>query len=223
MILKKVIGIILDLPNTILFNFRAFNFKTAIKLPVLVSHNIKLKTIRKGSININGSLERFMIKIGYDGAPFIPSKDGYFSIHHNGRVNFYGKCVIAQGARIFCDGGILDIESNVYINKNLIIQCEKNVYIGKNVLMGWNINIRDTDGHKIKKCEFVESKSEPIHINRNTWIASDVTILKGSKISEGSIVGCNSVVCGLDVKMSNSLVVGIPALVKRQNVMRKSD
>ena len=216
----KKFNIILDLPNTILFNFKTFDFKVAIKLPILVSRNIKIAEISKGSVNINSSIERFMIKIGYNGSPFIQSQKGYFSIYNGGKVTFHGKCVIAQGARIFCENGKLDIESDVYVNKNLLIQCEKNIRIGKSALFGWNINIRDTDGHKVMKNGFIEDKSKEILIDRNTWIASDVTILKGSKISEGSIVGCNSVVCGLNVKNKNSLIVGIPALVKKENFIR---
>lgn len=39
--------------------------------------------------------------------------------------------------------------NDFYANRNLTIQCEKQILFGDNDLLGWNVSVRDTDGHRI--------------------------------------------------------------------------
>lgn len=51
------------IPKTIYFNFNYFTFNEAIKLPVLVSHNVYLRKT-KGRVTIE-SPSRFGVRIGF--------------------------------------------------------------------------------------------------------------------------------------------------------------
>ena len=57
-------------------------------------------------------------------------------------------------------------------------------------------------------------------IGNHVWIASDVQILKGSVIADGSVVGCHSVVLG-KFQEPSVLVGGYPARVLQKNVTWK--
>ena len=129
---------------------------------------------------------------------------------------------MAEGVNIFVDGGVLKIGENFYSNRNLLIQCGENVAIGNNVLVGWNVSIRDTDGHLLADNDKDRAESEKIVIEDDVWIAADVTILKGTQISKGSITACNSVVHRLKMIKPNCMIAGIPAVVKREGIVRKS-
>ena len=60
----------------------------------------------------------------------------------------------------------------------------------------------------------IGNKSEPIHIEKNCWIAFRATILSGVTVGEGSIVAAGAVVTK-DVPPF-SVVGGVPAKVIKQ-------
>lgn len=58
---------ILSIPKSVYINLKVFDFKTAIKLPILVSYNTKLIGIKKNTMVIDDSLRFGDIRIGFDG------------------------------------------------------------------------------------------------------------------------------------------------------------
>ena len=159
-----------------------------------------------------------MIKLGFSGANFVSENKSYLSTRKGGKIIFNGNATIAEGFNIYIDNGILNVGKNFYANRNIEIQSEKEIKFGNNCLIGWNVSIRDTDGHKIiKNGEKLSEKGEII-IGNHVWIASHCTILKNSVITDESIIGCNSLVCGIKMEEKNSLLVGCPAKVKRNHV-----
>jgi acetyltransferase-like isoleucine patch superfamily enzyme len=55
----------------------------------------------------------------------------------------------------------------------------------------------------------------PVHIERNTFIAAHCTVLKGTRIGPGSVVGAGAVLTGGDYP-GGSLIAGAPGRVIRQ-------
>lgn len=51
--MNRKLQILVGLPKTIYFNLCCFDFKTAIRLPILLSHDVKLGKLRKGVIILN--------------------------------------------------------------------------------------------------------------------------------------------------------------------------
>ncbi|WP_270772542.1 acyltransferase [Intestinibacter bartlettii] len=221
MIIRKMrsgVKHILDYIYSIYFNFKVFPISIAKKLPIKVNYKMDLVKCHKGCIEIKGSIHRNMIKLGAVGAPFIRKENTSFYCAESGTLIFNGEAVLAEGIKIFIENGTVTIGNNSYIGCNTAIQCKKGITIGNNFLGGWNLCIRDTDGHQIKKDGKLLEMNKEVEIDDNVWIASDCTILKGSKITQGSIVGCNSLVCGFRMDKSHCILAGSPAKITRENI-----
>ena len=211
--IKECLKYIIDLPKTVYFNYRCLPKNQAVKLPVRVRYNTKFGILDKNSVIISGNCTRSMITLGYRGGKFVTENKGYISIS-NGKIIFNGKCNFGEGFGISVESGELSFGNNFYANRNLLIECQEKITFGNDVLIGWNVSIRDTDGHSVNKKPFIEE----IEIKDHAWISSDVTVLKGSCITDGSIIACNSTVCGIKMKDKNCLIGGTPAKIIKKNV-----
>ena len=216
-ILRNIKNLI-NLPKTLYINFKCMEFNKAIKLPIQVNHRVKLGKLYKGAIEINCDIHKYMIKLGFSGAGFVSENKSYLSIGRSGKIIFEGSATIAEGLNIFIDKGIIKIGKNFYANRNIELQSENRIEFGDNCLLGWNVSIRDTDGHKLIKDGEKCSEIGEILIGDHVWIASHCIILKDSVITDESVVGCNSLVSGVKMEDKNSLLVGCPARIKRKNI-----
>ena len=94
-------------------------------------------------------------------------------------------------------GGELIIGEHVSFNRNDIVVCRDKVVIGDRTAFGPNITIYDHDhifGHKgIEENDFNKA---PIIIENDCWIAANVSILRGTHIGEGSVIGAGAIVKG---------------------------
>lgn len=217
--IKNFILNIRDFPKSVYVNLKCLPFVQAVKLPIKVRWDINIDKMSKNSIEIKcDNIQRYMIKIGYQGAKFVPKSDSYVSIINNGKIIFFGTAVIAEGINLFIDNGVLEIGKNFYANRNLQIQCEKKIAVLDNCLLGWNVEIRDTDGHHIVHNKIQKEYRKEIVIGKHVWVAADVTILKGSKIANDCIVACRSVIGGLQQDKENCLLAGIPAKNIKENI-----
>lgn len=215
---------LLSLPKTILFNFKVFPFKTAIRLPILVAYNVKIENAHKNCILINSKISTFMIKIninnGSDGVNCSYKKNGYFDVREKGQIVFYGKADFTSGISIRVDNGSLILGDKFSCNKNCFFSCSKRIIIGNNVLLGWNVNIRDSDGHTIFSLDhsnIQKNLDEDVSIGNHVWIASNVHILKGSNIPDNCIIGYNSCVTKKFIE-KNCIIAGYPAKVIKDSV-----
>jgi acetyltransferase-like isoleucine patch superfamily enzyme len=220
----RIIKYLISLPKTIIFNLKVFPLKEALKLPVLVAYNVKVSNVYKNCITINSKISRFMIKINFnDGSEGVNSsykKSGYFDIEKSGRITFNGEANFSSGISIRVDNGNLVFGSNFSCNKNCFISCNKGVTFGDNVLLGWSVNVRDSDGHTVfnlNDTKFETNTSEPVSIGNHVWIAANVNILKGVEIPDDCIVGYNSCVTKKFAD-KNCIIAGYPAKIVRSNV-----
>ena len=120
-------------------------------------------------------------------------------------------------------------KANLYIgdgfssNANLIISCANKIIFGNDCLLGWNITIMDNDGgHLIldKESNLELNKAQEINIGDHVWIGSESSVLKGSIIPSGCVVGFKSNVCGIKKSVSdNTILVGNPAKPKKENIV----
>lgn len=122
--------------------------------------------------------------------------------------------IIYPDVMIYGDGPIV-IGDNVKIGNGTIIYASKNggVTIENNTMIAAQCYIIDCD-HGIKAGETIylqENMVEPVLIEDGVWLAANVTVLKGSKIGEGAVIGAKSLVKGEIPE--NAIAVGIPAKV----------
>lgn len=108
--------------------------------------------------------------------------------------------VIKEGARICAcnQKAEIHIGARTTIGYHNFIFASAGIEIGADCLIAPFVYIVDSD-HGIKREELINrqpNSTEPISIGAGVWVASNVTILKGSEIGEGAVIAANSVVKG---------------------------
>src|SRR5574344_601778 len=206
---KKTIAKLLSISihKTLIFNFRYFYFRTAIKIPVLINRNVILKNLG-GKVILNTKIESKKINIGFDNVGTFDIKRSKTIWEVKGKVIFNGSALIGQGSKISVGTeGVLEIGDEFVITAETAIIALKRIAIGNNCLLSWDILIMDTDFHEIIMKDKVINMPKEIHIGNNVWIGCRTTILKGSIINDGCIIGSNSVVTG-ELSKINSIYAG---------------
>jgi acetyltransferase-like isoleucine patch superfamily enzyme len=131
-------------------------------------------------------------------------------------VEFGGFATFAYGSSIRVSGS-LKIGDNFSANRNSRIACSKGIIIKEDVLTGWDISIRDADGHTITQNGIPKLSQKEVIIGKHVWICSYAHILKGVTIGDGSVVGYRATVTK-PLPENNCLIVGFPAKVVQNNV-----
>ena len=94
------------------------------------------------------------------------------------------------------DGGVMTIGERVFVNRNCIFVCREHIVIGNHCIFGPNVCIYDHD-HKYGRDGVVRGYNYgEVIIDNHCWIGANVTILRGSHIGEGSIIGAGCLIKG---------------------------
>lgn len=206
---------VLSIPKTLYFNFRCFPISTAIKLPVLISHNTKILEIHKEMISFGCNPYRFMVKIGFGGSDGIADKKGFVCLE-GGCINFEGKASFSAGTTLR-NAGNLRFGNYFWANKNCTIWCSKSIRFGDNDLLGWNVVLRDSDGHLIIDNGTPRPVEGNIAIGNHCWLCAETHILKNSGLGDDCILGYGSLLTK-KYDMNNTLFVGRPAKPIKENI-----
>lgn len=208
----------LSLIKTLRLNFHYFPFKQAVKLPLLVSKNVKLRNI-KGKINLNNY--RFgNIRIGFNLLGIFDSKKEatILEIGEDSEINLSDNFIFASGCKLSIGKNAkLSIGENVTITGNTTIICNKEIIIDDQSLLSWDILIMDTDSHKIYSDNRLINAPAKVHIGKNVWVGCRSTILKGSIIPDNSVVAAGSIVAG-KFSTENAIYGGSPVRILKENI-----
>jgi maltose O-acetyltransferase len=117
---------------------------------------------------------------------------------------------IGKGAR-FGNGRYIQIGSNSGIGMDCKVP--NNIIIGEDVMMGLNVTIFGSN-HNYEKTDIPMRKQgmksyDPVVIEDDVWIGSNVMIMPGLRILKGTIVGAGSIVT--KSFPSYSIIAGNPA------------
>lgn len=224
--IKKIFKIIVSLPKTLYMNFRLFPLKTAIHLPIITMYDTVLHDVVRGSCIIKGNIRTGMIQFGWgDGSVGVPGITEKTQWTIRGKIIFNGSAKFAKGSSIRVDSeGELVFGDHFACNKNCFIATEKRIVFGDNVTLGWNVKVRDSDGHSIflmddKKQESINLPEE-VKIGNHVWICSYADVLKGVTIPNECVVAYRSCCVSSFIK-ENTIIAGFPAKVVRENIMWK--
>lgn len=159
-----------------------------------------------------------MVQIGYEGAGSIDIRyeRTILDISQPGKIVFDGKCFIGSGSRI-CVKGNLHFGCDCRVTGRSEIICYKEIKFGDESLISWDCIFMDTDFHKIFVDNKITNTDMGINLGKKVWIGCRVTVLKGSVIPTGSVIGAGSLVCK-PLECTNVLYVGVPAVKVKDGI-----
>ena len=178
---------------------------------VIIGFNTKLYISKKSRIIFSDKKSSLYLGVHFN------SKQGTVIDMHEDSVFIVGKSVsIHKGCKVVVrTGGVLRIGNNTYINEQSRLQCSLKIDIGNDCSIGWCTNILDTDLHGIYEGNILLNPNLKVEIGSKVWICANVSILKGTKISNNVIVGVSSIIAGKKLE-SNSIYAGNPAKFVRK-------
>jgi len=109
-----------------------------------------------------------------------------------------GKCVRFNGISHIGSIENIEIGNNVHIGNNAYISAKGGLYIGDNTHISRNLLLY-TDNHNYQGELLPYDDTyilKKVIIEKNVWIGMNVTILPGSHIEEGAIIGAGAIVSG---------------------------
>lgn len=126
-----------------------------------------------------------------------------------------GKNVDLYPGVTFAGNGEIRIGNNCKIGQNTIIYANSNggVVIGDNTIIAAQNYIIDSN-HNMEAGRYISEQglsSALVTIGEDVWLGANVTVIKGSLINNGVVVGAKSLVNSEIAE--NSIAVGVPARV----------
>jgi acetyltransferase-like isoleucine patch superfamily enzyme len=137
-----------------------------------------------------------------------------------GAIRIGNRVSLGRMTRVVARGGKVSIGDDVFVGDGSVIVGLAGIEIGEGTQLAEYVVIRDQD-HDMTSRPFITGRfrSMPIVIGRDCWLGAKVTVLKGSRIGDGAVIGAHSLVRG-DIP-AHTLAVGSPAkVVKRFSAPR---
>ena len=202
-------------PKTLWFCFKALPFRQAIRIPILVSWNVKVREV--GTIRILHPVTPGMISIGDIKIDPWETNADQIIFTNQGTITFGGRTKIHPGVRLaVLPGASLTLGERVLFGcKNRII-CTRSITIGHDFRFSWEGQMFDTDFHFLTNLTtgHVSQRQRPIVIGDNVFIGNRCTLGKGTILPNGTVVSCCSKVSGdHSAEGENLLIAGNPAKV----------
>ena len=211
MLLKMV----LSLPKTVCFNLRCFPWPVARRLPVLIAYDVKVIEARKNAVVFSAPPSRFAVKIGFGGTKRVPARKGCVAFQ-GGKLCFEGRAVFSEGVSLSNDGA-MTIGDGLYANANCTFWCSDAITLGRDAEIGWNVTLRDSDGHTVFENGEKKPMSRPIRIGDHCWLCAESHVLKGGGMGNDCVLGYRSLLTKA-YEEDHILLAGAPAAPKRENI-----
>lgn len=212
---RSLLELLLSFPKTVYFNLKVFRFKTAIKLPVVISWKVKIRALAKGSVIVPQNCKTGSITIGFGGTSSMNVGTAEIDLS-KGTVEFLGRAHFSRGVCLKNTGKLV-IGDHFSANTNLRLTCAHEITIEDHAMLGWNVVIRDADGHYIIENGAPKANVGKIHIGKHVWLCSESHILKGVEIGNDCVVAYRSLVTS-KFAGNNLMIAGMPAKVIKENI-----
>lgn len=218
---KHLFEVILSIPKSIWFNFKVLPFSKAIKLPYIVSYHVKTIGVNKRNFITNAQKLKFACsRIGFG-----DSKSGYrespkslICIENGGTIIVGNNLGLSKGVTFVVNKAKLILGNHFRCNYSTTIECQNsNIVIGDDVVFGWNVVLKNYDGHYIEEEGMLKSNSNEINIGNHVWVCAFSTLLKGIRLGDNCVVAYGSLLTKCDGK-NNMLYGGHPAKVLRTDI-----
>ena len=184
-------NILRSIPKTLRFNLHYFPLKTALKLPVVVSHRTYLRELH-GKVELPEKVERAMVKIGFGDVGHYDRKRSRGIWQVSGTVSFGGKASIGHGSKISVRGNLF-FGDGFNMTAESTIVCAKEIRFGDDCLLSWDILVMDTDEHSLynKDNERI-NPDKPIVVGDHVWIGCKCVLLKGAVVPNNTVIAAGT-------------------------------
>lgn len=131
-------------------------------------------------------------------------------------------CRFRERGEFWCEGegNTISIGTGTTIVSGHLCAQEKGtvIQIGRDCMFSNHIQVRTSDSHPLydRATRQRINPAADVHIADHVWICAEVTVMKGTQIEQGAVVGFGSIAKGYIP--ANSLAVGVPAKVVKKNV-----
>lgn len=214
--IKKILNV--SIYKTLKINFYYFNFRQALKIPILIGRKTVIKNLgSKSAVRVENGRISFGILKGSFGLS--NNSSNYWDIGKEGSITFHGDASFCRGINLIANGKF-DFGNNFSCNANCVFNSAKHISFGDGCLIGWNVTIMDGDGHYILQDNKIVNALKSINIGKHVWIASNSSILKGSTIPDDSVIACNSVISKA-FSENNCIIGGNSKILKKEIEWRK--
>lgn len=155
-------------------------------------------------------------EIVVEGFVFLGKSVELYAAKGRGRLVIGRWVHVGDGSALRAHEGTLRVGDKVVLGQNNRVNCWMDVSVGAGTLISDWIYIGDFD-HKFDdvtlpvKDQGIEKS--PVKIGRGCWLGVKSTVLRGSQIGDGAVIGAHSVVRG--VVPDGAVAVGVPARVVR--------
>ena len=184
-------NILCSIPKTLRFNLHYFPLKTALKLPVVVSHRTYLRELH-GKVELPEKVERAMVKIGFGDVGHYDRKRSRGIWQVSGTLSFGGKASLGHGSKISVRGD-LHLGDGFNMTAESTIVCAKEIRFGNDCLLSWDILVMDTDEHPLynKDNERI-NPDKAIQVGDHVWIGCKCVLLKGAVVPDNTVVAAGT-------------------------------
>jgi acetyltransferase-like isoleucine patch superfamily enzyme len=212
--------------RTLYFNFKMFEFNTAIKLPVFFYGKIKFNSL-KGKIIINAPIRRGMAKFGYN-LEIIKKAIGVSELQIDGIFIINGAFHTGIDSIIIIQkGGTLEIGENSHLGSRTRTVVTKKVSLGRYFRLSQESQILDSSFHYMIDTEKNEVKrfNGEIIMNDYCWVGNRSTIMKNTITPMYTTIASNSLLNKDYTKEipEKSVIGGVPARLLKKNMSRIYD
>jgi len=173
-----------------IYNFNSFIFKNLLKYK---KAQIGKNFYTEGKIKISSPKNIYSnLTIGDD---VLIMGDIEFLLRGNGKIIIGNGVKLDSNIRLLsANDATLEINANTNIGKSTVINTGADITIGENVLISGNCYIQSSS-HSIKRDNIIKLQTHEhssISIGNDVWIGANSIVLKGVKMSNGSVLGANS-------------------------------
>ncbi len=211
---KSLLGILVNLPKTIFFNFHYLKFNEAVKLPIIFLSSVKLVGL-KGQIKFSCKVKPGIVRIGGGKNPlYLQQNYRCVWANYGGVVTFSDKVSISKGVAMEIGSRAhLSLGHNVYFGALSRISCYKEILIDENSRFTWENIVCDTDFHPTINVLTGERSEmcKTVRIGKNNWMGIRCFVMKGTETPDYCIASAYSLLNKKYDVPKYSLIGGVPA------------
>ena len=208
-------NIVRSIPKTLRFNFHYFPFKTALKLPVVVSHRTYLRELH-GKVELPEKVQTAMVKIGFGDVGHYDRKRSRGIWQVSGKVSFGGKASIGHGSKLSVRGD-LKLGADFNMTAESTIVCAKEITFGNDCLLSWDVLVMDTDEHPLfNKDDERINPDKPIVVGSHVWIGCKCILLKGAEVPNDTVLAAGTLLKSAFAGDNQVIGGNPPSILKRE-------